>query len=61
VATLLAVPALRDVTVEMLEANLDLLDQTQLKRARHVVTENERVLATVGVFGGRGLHAIGTC
>lgn len=59
VAALLGVPALRDVTTEMLEANRHLLDQTQLKRARHVVTENERVLDTVAVLGGEGLHAIG--
>ena len=59
VAALLGVPALRDVTTEMLEAHRDLLDQTQLKRARHVVTENARVLDTVGVLGGQGLGAIG--
>jgi galactokinase len=59
VAALLGVPALRDVTMEMLEANRDVLDETQLKRARHVVTENDRVLDTVGALGGEGLHAIG--
>jgi galactokinase len=59
VAALLGVPALRDVTMEMLEAQGDVLDETQWKRARHVVTENDRVLDTVGVLGGEGLHAIG--
>jgi len=59
VAALLGVPALRDVTMEMLEAHHDVLDETQLKRARHVVTENQRVLDTVAVLAGQGLHAIG--
>ena len=30
-----------------------------MKRARHVVTENQRVLDTVAVLAGQGLHAIG--
>ncbi|MDQ3328490.1 MAG: galactokinase [Chloroflexota bacterium] len=34
--------ALRDVTPEDLEANADLLDETQHKRASHVVAENAR-------------------
>ncbi len=36
--------ALRDVTPEDLEANADVLDETQRKRASHVVTENARTL-----------------
>ncbi len=36
--------ALRDVTPEQLEANVDVLDEVQLKRARHVVSENARTL-----------------
>lgn len=42
-AAALGVPALRDAT----EADLDRLDGVPLRRARHVVTENARVLATV--------------
>ncbi len=39
------VPALRDVTPEMLAARLDELDELTGKRARHVVTENARTVA----------------
>lgn len=35
---------LRDVTTYDLEANHDLVSETELKRARHVVMENERTL-----------------
>ena len=49
-ARTLGVPALRDAT----EADLARLDGTPLRRARHVVTENARVLATVEALrGGR--------
>ena len=44
-AAFFGVPALRDVTVEMFEARADELDPTISRRARHVVTENERTLA----------------
>lgn len=36
------VKALRDVTSESLEARKDQLDETTYRRARHVITENER-------------------
>lgn len=39
------VPALRDVTPELLAARNGELDETTARRARHVVTENARVLA----------------
>jgi galactokinase len=39
------VPALRDVTVEQLEAARTQLDAVVYRRARHVVTENARTLA----------------
>lgn len=39
------VPALRDVTLVQLEAVKDLLDDLVYRRARHVVSENERTLA----------------
>ena len=44
-ADLLGVPALRDATLEMVEAGLD--DPELSMRARHVVSENSRVLAAV--------------
>jgi galactokinase len=58
-AGLLGVAALRDVTPEMLETHRHLLDDTHLRRARHVVTENARVLHTVRLLRERGLEAIG--
>jgi len=39
------VASLRDVTVEVLKTHQNLLGGTVYRRARHVVTENERVLA----------------
>ena len=39
------VPALRDVTLAQFEARADGLDDVTRRRARHVVTENERTLA----------------
>lgn len=39
----LGVRALRDATMEDLEAVADNLDETVYRRARHVITENERV------------------
>ncbi len=43
----LAVNALRDVTPEQLEAHRSTLSDIQFKRARHVVSENDRVLRAV--------------
>jgi galactokinase len=37
------VPALRDVSIERFEAMADGLDKTVMRRARHVITENNRV------------------
>ncbi|GAG44012.1 unnamed protein product, partial [marine sediment metagenome] len=41
------VPALRDVTVEMLITRADTLPEAVRARARHIVSENERVLNAV--------------
>lgn len=41
------VPALRDVSTEMLAQDRAGLDEVTYRRARHVVTENERVLEAV--------------
>ena len=46
-ATLLGVSALRDIDAATLAARAGELDATLLRRARHVVSENERVLAGV--------------
>jgi galactokinase len=45
-ARILGVPALRDVTVEQLERRRPDLDDVLYRRARHVVSENQRTLAT---------------
>ncbi|RNC81851.1 MAG: galactokinase [Phycisphaera sp.] len=44
-AEALGVGALRDSSLEMLESEKAMLDDTQYRRARHVVTENNRVQA----------------
>lgn len=44
-AEVLGARALRDVDEQMLAANAKLLSETQLRRARHVVSENARVNA----------------
>ena len=44
-AEILGARALRDVDEQMLAANSKLLDETQLRRARHVISENDRVNA----------------
>jgi galactokinase len=58
-ADLLGVPALRDVTAEDLPRIARILDQETFRRARHVVTENERVAATVSALRAAGPAAIG--
>lgn len=54
-ARLLGVESLRDAEVPMLDRLPDLLQ----KRARHVVTENNRVLATVDALRSRDLDSLG--
>ena len=49
-ARALGVPALRDVTVPRLLAARGLLDDETYRRARHVVTEDQRVLDTVAAL-----------
>jgi galactokinase len=60
-AAALGVPALRDATIDDLEAALDSgdLDEVTFRRARHVVTENDRVLEVVGLLRRGELTAIG--
>jgi galactokinase len=54
-ARTLGVRALRDAT----EADLDRLDGVELRRARHVVTEDARVLATVEALRAGRVEAVG--
>ena len=58
-AEILGVTSLRDVTVESLEASRNLLEDVVYKRARHVVTENERVKKTVELLSSSGPKSIG--
>ena len=52
-AAVFGVPALRDVDPEMLQEQAHLLEETVRRRARHVVTENARVLeARQAMYGG---------
>ncbi|PMG35170.1 galactokinase [Vibrio breoganii] len=52
-ARIFAVKALRDVTIEQLEGKVSELDDVVFKRARHVITENNRTLeATDALIAG---------
>jgi galactokinase len=53
------VHALRDVAVEDMDWAEDLLDELSFRRCRHVVTENARVLATVGALVAGDFEALG--
>jgi galactokinase len=53
------IKALRDVSVAELQAHAGLLPAEVLKRARHVVTENQRVLDTVDALKGGDLVEVG--
>ena len=55
----MGVASLRDITLEKLEASQDLLGDVVYKRARHVVTENERVQKTVELLSSSGPKSIG--
>ena len=58
-AAALGVPALRDVTPEQVEAAAAELGDPGLRRARHVVTENARVLAAVELLRAGRLDRLG--
>lgn len=58
-AAALGVPALRDVTPDDLLRLAELVDDVTLRRVRHVVTENQRVLDTVRTLREQGPTAIG--
>jgi galactokinase len=59
VAAALGVPALRDVNLQMLEDHRHELDEVDYRRARHIVTENQRVVETVNTLKSEGARAIG--
>ncbi len=56
-ANLLGVKALRDITMAGLTDSLERIPADLRPLVRHVVTENERVLATVSVLRQQGLRA----
>ncbi|HEV7863922.1 MAG TPA: galactokinase, partial [Acidimicrobiia bacterium] len=60
-AEVLGVPALRDVTLPQLEAAVTdgRLDAVTFRRARHVVTENDRVLEVVAALRTGDLGRVG--
>ncbi|SPT69640.1 galactokinase [Anaerobiospirillum thomasii] len=49
-AQVLGVKALRDATMEMLKAKKAELDDVTFRRARHVITEDDRVIEAVDAF-----------
>ena len=51
--------ALRDVTPQALEAHRDALPELVYRRCRHIVTENERVLAAEAALDSGDLEACG--
>jgi galactokinase len=58
-AAALGVPALRDATLEQVEAAAGVLGHHGLRRARHVVTENARVLEAVELLRTGQLWRLG--
>jgi galactokinase len=58
-AAVLGVPALRDATLEQVEAAAGALGDPGLRRARHVVTENARVLEAVALLRAGDLDRLG--
>jgi galactokinase len=58
-AGVLGLPALRDATPALVEASAAALGDPGLRRARHVVTENARVLETVELLRKGALDRLG--
>lgn len=58
-AALPGITALRDVTSQQLEAHKERLPETVYRRCRHVVSENERVQATVQALEQGDLAQVG--
>lgn len=53
------VPALRDVSLEEFNANSDNLTDTVMRRARHIITENQRVLDAVAAMRAGDMQGVG--
>ncbi|SIO94013.1 galactokinase [Vibrio spartinae] len=58
-ARLFGVKALRDVTIEQLYQRRAELDEVVAKRARHVITENERTLEAAQALRAHDMHRMG--
>jgi len=58
-ARILKVPALRDTTLKQLTAARDAMDSIVFRRARHVVTENERTLEAARFIQSRNWLKVG--
>lgn len=58
-ARTIGVPALRDATMADLDGVSSQMDEVTYRRARHIITENERVLQTVDVLALQGPRDIG--
>ena len=58
-ASIMGVPALRDVSIADLPRAEELMDDVTFRRVRHIVTENQRVLDTVQLLREQGVRAIG--
>lgn len=52
------VEALRDVTIEMFEARESELDEVTAKRARHVITENDRTVAAAKAMQANDIETL---
>ncbi|MFL7869352.1 MAG: galactokinase [Anaerolineales bacterium] len=53
------VPALRDVSLEEFKEKSSELENTVMRRARHVITENQRVLEAVAAMRAGDVHKLG--
>ncbi|MEZ9174831.1 galactokinase [Vibrio kanaloae] len=58
-ARLFGVPALRDVTIEQFKAKESELDEMVAKRARHVITENDRTVEAAQALRTHDMKRIG--
>ncbi len=58
-ASIMGVPALRDLSVDDLARAEELMDEVTFRRVRHVVTEDQRVLDAVRTLREHGPRAIG--
>lgn len=58
-ASALGISSLRQITVAELNASEDFLSATELKRARHIVTENARVLEAVQAIRDQDFESFG--